>query len=158
MLRSTDPLQCAVGALYMHLLEMLSSQLDDIEWADPDTWCACHGCCGVALQLNTNSLHQHDLGMQKFSVCCRFNIHLLSSSKAAKTMSYQQHWKALVALFAKCGVITSKATHLFRGASARELHAKGSAAIGMPPCRAALVCLAGRHAIKPLNCILNAKQ
>ena len=64
-------------------------------------------------------------------------------------MSYQQHWKALVALFAKCGVITSKATHLFHGASARELHAKGSASTGMPPCRAAHTRLAGRHAIKP---------
>ena len=40
MLRSTDPLRCAVGALYMHLLEMLSSQLDDIGWTNPDTWWA----------------------------------------------------------------------------------------------------------------------
>jgi hypothetical protein len=38
MLRSTDPLQCAVGALHMHLLEMLSGQQDDINYTEPDDW------------------------------------------------------------------------------------------------------------------------
>ena len=38
MLRSTDSLQCLVGALHMHLLEMLSGQQEDINWTDPDDW------------------------------------------------------------------------------------------------------------------------
>jgi hypothetical protein len=40
MLRHADPLQCPVGALMLHLMELLSDMLEDIDWANPDAWYA----------------------------------------------------------------------------------------------------------------------
>lgn len=55
----------------------------------------------------------------------RANKYLFFGSAPDKKLSYKAHYLMVTALLAKCGVISSKATHLFRGASARELHAMG---------------------------------
>lgn len=52
-------------------------------------------------------------------------MYLFPGQRSDKPMIYKSHYESLAAVFAKCGIIASKVTHLFRGASARELHAWG---------------------------------
>jgi hypothetical protein len=63
--------------------------------------------------------------MVLYRLTCRANKYVFFGSAPDKKLSYKAHYMMVTALLAKCGVISSKATHLFRGASARELHAMG---------------------------------
>jgi hypothetical protein len=60
-------------------------------------------------------------------ICCRFTLHLFPSSQPHKPMSYSQHWKVLVAIFGKCGAITSK-TYVPRK-SYDQVHCKAVGAV-----------------------------